>query len=200
MILFELSLNEGLHLAVVEAVAESLDAVTNPDNFNIYRSLLKHADAVPGTVMSKLLNSISSGMLTQVEAALRDIEQEDQQSCMAHKMLLEMYAFLLQWFVIVAEKVKGSSDEDNPIPVPAPAKSRRGRGGKTATSRSATGRGAVRNEAWTWVDHIPPTLALISKVLRLKTQKIWTTTAERDNFITSVHFRVVPRSSNDNGL
>lgn len=154
----------------------------DPQVFDIYRSLLKCADAVPGAVMSKLLDSISSGLLAQVEATIRDIEQEeDQQTIMKHKTSLEMYAFLLQWFVTVAEKVRASDEEDAPAPAPKP---RRGRGGKAGAGRTATGRGAAKNsETWTWTDQIPATLTLISKVLRLKTQRIWTTTAERDTFI-----------------
>ena len=134
--------------------------------------------------MSKLLDSVSSGVLAQVEATIRDVEQEDQQNFMAHKIPLEMYAFLLQWFVTAAERVTATDDGD-PVAAPAPAKSRRGRGGKAGSSRTATGRAAAKNnETWTWIDQIPATLALISKVLRLRTQRIWTTTAERDTFIS----------------
>lgn len=132
--------------------------------------------------MSKLLDSISSGLAAQVDATVRDVEQEDQQTFMAHKAPLEMYAFLLQWFVSAAEKVKAPAGEEEPV-TPAPARARRGRGGKTATARTPA---AKRREAWTWIDQIPATLALISKALRLKTQRIWTTTSERDAFITYV--------------
>jgi condensin complex subunit 1 len=133
--------------------------------------------------MSKLLDSITSGLLAQTEATIRDVEQEDQQTFMAHKIPLEMYAFLLQWFTSAAEKVKASAGEDDPVA--APTKSRRGRGGKSGgVGRAAA---AKKNDSsWTWVDQIPPTLALISKVLRLKTHRIWSTTAERDTFITFV--------------
>jgi condensin complex subunit 1 len=173
-------IRKRVFLAAVEAVADSSEAITSPDVFDIYRSILKFADAVPGPVMSKLLDSISSGLLTQVDATLRDVEHEDQQTFMAHKTPLEMYAFLLQWFVTAAEKVKASGEDDAPAAA-APPKPRRGKGAKAATSRTAA---AKRNETWTWSDQIPTTLALISKVLRLKTQRIWTTTAERDTFIT----------------
>lgn len=132
--------------------------------------------------MSKLLDSISSGLAAQVDATVRDVEQEDQQTFMAHKAPLEMYAFLLQWFVSAAEKVKAPAGEEEPA-TPAPARARRGRGGKAATARTPA---AKRREAWTWIDQIPATLALISKALRLKTQRIWTTTSERDAFITYV--------------
>jgi condensin complex subunit 1 len=109
---------------------------------------------------------------------------------MAHKAPLEMYAFLLQWFVTAVEKVKAGAEQEA-VAAPAPTKSRRGRGGKATTGRSAAGRsgGTNQNETWSWIDQIPAMLALISKVLRLKTQRIWTTTVERDNFITCVHLR-----------
>jgi condensin complex subunit 1 len=167
-------------------VAESSDAITDPEVFDVYRSLLKYSDAVPGPIMSKLLDSISSGLQAQLEATMRDVEQEDQQTYMAHKMPLEMYAFLLQWFVTAAEKVKMSEDEEAAPATPAP-KSRKGRGAKAGSGRATTRVAAAKkNGTWTWIDQIPGTLNLISKVLRLKTQRIWTTTADRDTFITCV--------------
>lgn len=138
--------------------------------------------------MSKLLDSISSGLQAELDATMRDVEHGHQQEYMAHKQPLEMYGFLLQWFVTAAEKVKRSDDDD--APAAAAPKARRGRGGRAggkASSRTAASR---RNEAWTWIDQIPATLALISKVLRLQTQRIWTTTAEREAYVASVLFLV----------
>lgn len=131
--------------------------------------------------MSKLLDSISTGLATQVDATVRDVEQEDQQTFMTHKSPLEMYAFLLQWFVSAAEKVKAPGEEE--VAAPAPTRARRGRGGKAAVVRTPA---AKRKESWTWIDQIPATLALMSKTLRLKTHRIWTTTPERDAFIKYV--------------
>ena len=152
--------------------------------FDMYRSILKHSGAVPGTIMNKLLDSISSGLQAEFDATMRDVEHGHQQEYMAHKQPLDMYGLLLQWFVTAAENVK-ESDGDIASVAP-PAKSRRGRRGKAAgksSSRAAAGR---RNESWTWVDSIPGTLALISRVLRLQTQRLWTTTAEREAFVTCV--------------
>ncbi|KII87644.1 hypothetical protein PLICRDRAFT_643063 [Plicaturopsis crispa FD-325 SS-3] len=162
----------------VEIIAESSDAITNGEVFDIYRSLLKHADAMPGPLMSKLLDSISSGLLAQTEAALRD-EHEDQQTVAQHKTPLDMYAFLLTWFVTAAEKVKSTAGED--APAPPPSRARRGRGGKAVNARTAASKKST--ETWSWIDQIPATLALIAKVLRIRTQRIWTTTPERDAFI-----------------
>ena len=101
---------------------------------------------------------------------------------------LEMYAFLLQWFVSAAEKVKGSSsagaDDDDNNASPVGAKVRKGRktGGVDRTPAAA----GKKNEAWSWIDQIPALLTVICKTLRIKTHRIWTTSPERDVFITYV--------------
>ncbi|KIJ62112.1 hypothetical protein HYDPIDRAFT_30664 [Hydnomerulius pinastri MD-312] len=161
----------------VNRIAHSSEDIADLEIFDIFRSLLKHADAVAGPQMSKLLDSISSGFNAEIDAAIRDSREEDQQIAMAHKAPLEMYAFLLHWFVTAAEKVKAPGDEEAPQPQP---KSRRGRGGKAGTSRAA----AKKAEVWTWVDQIPATLELFAKAMRLKTHRIWMTSPERDAFIT----------------
>ncbi|TDL22771.1 hypothetical protein BD410DRAFT_898004 [Rickenella mellea] len=161
----------------VESVADSSENITDPNVFDVYRSLLKYADALQGSVMNKLLDSVTSGLLAECEATARDLEQADQQTFMAHRQPLEMYAFLLQWFVSAAEKVKAKNDEE--APAAAPQKGRRGRGGKATGSRTAH----KKDSQWTWMDQIPATLALICKVLRLKTHRIWTTTPDRDAVI-----------------
>ena len=161
----------------VDALAQSSESITDPAVFDAYRSLLKHAAALQGTHMSKILDTITSAYQAEVEATARDIDSDDQQSFMIHKTPLEMYAFLLHWFVDAAEKVKASGDDDAPAPAPKP---KRGRGGKAAAPRSTARKPA---EEWSWSGNIAATLALIAKVLRLETQKIWQTTGERETFI-----------------
>ncbi|KAG6909474.1 hypothetical protein DXG01_017196 [Tephrocybe rancida] len=172
---------ERLLEAAVEAVAEASEAITDPDVFDVYRSLLKHSDAVSGPIMSKLLDSISSGLQAELDATIRDVDRGDQQGYMSHKAPLEHFGFLFLWFVSAVEKVKQPDDEDAQA---APAKGRKGRGGKAGGKASSRGSANKKSEKWTWMDQIPATLALISKVLRLQTQRIWTTTAEREAFLT----------------
>ncbi|KIO11298.1 hypothetical protein M404DRAFT_127590 [Pisolithus tinctorius Marx 270] len=160
----------------VGSIAHSSDEINDPEIFDIFRSLLKHADAVPGPCMSKLLDSIASGFSAEIDAAFRDSKEEDQQAVMAHKTPLEMYAFLLNWFAAAADKVK-SPGEGELTPQP---KARRGRGGRAGGSRAL----ARKVEEWTWVDQIPATLELFTKAMKLKTHRIWVTTPERDAFIT----------------
>jgi condensin complex subunit 1 len=129
--------------------------------------------------MNKLLDVIMSGFAAEVDAAAHDIE--DQQTCTAHKIPMEMYAFLLNWSARSVEKVN-VPDEDASAAV-APAKSRKGRGGKATQSRVASKNKAAE---WSWKDQIVPILTLIAKVLKLKTYKIWTVSGERDTFIGCV--------------
>ncbi|KAG6844081.1 hypothetical protein H0H87_009907 [Tephrocybe sp. NHM501043] len=170
---------ERLLEAAVEAVAESSESITAPDVFDVYRSLLKRSKDVSGPIMSKLLDSISSGLQTELDATMHDVERGDQQGYMSHKIPLEHFGFLLLWFVSAAEQVKGPEEDDAPAP-----KGRKGRSGKTGGKAVYRGAANQKGEAWTWIDQMPTTLTLISKVLRLQTQRIWTTTAEREAFLT----------------
>ncbi|THH31058.1 hypothetical protein EUX98_g3140 [Antrodiella citrinella] len=165
----------GLLERAVEALAESSESITDFSVFDAYRSLLKHAENLQGATMSKLLDSISSAFQAQVDATM---DQDDSQALLDYRAPLEMYAFLLHWFVSAAEKVKASGEEEAPA-APAP-RARKGKGAKAAGSKAVS---AKRPEGWTWIDQIPSTLGVISKVLRLKTQRIWMTTADRDTFI-----------------
>lgn len=169
----------------VEAVAESSESLTDNEVFSVYCSLLKHAQQVPGHVMNKLLDSVTSGLSAELDAAIRDIQTEDQMTYRAHKQPLEMYAFLLAWFVRAADLVK--SDSGGSVAPAAPAKGRRGRGGKAGAAGAKSRQNQAQAEAaaaWTWFDQIPATLGLISKLLqRLNTQRLWTTNLEREQFI-----------------
>ena len=169
----------------MEAVAESSDAIHDSEVFDVYRSVLKYSNVVPGHVMTKLLDSLCSGLQAELDATLRDIDTGDQEVYTSHKTPLEMYSFLLHWFVTAAEKVKASEDNTPP----PPTKPKRGRGGKSGGAGRTTSRTTNKkaNEAWSWEDQIPNTLHLTSKVLRqLQTQRIWRTTGERDTFVKYV--------------
>lgn len=171
---------KAMIIAAVEAVAESSDSIRDEEIFDVYRYLLKNAATTPGVVMGKLLDSISSGLKTELDATFRDVESGDQETYIAHKLPLELYAFLLAWFARASEKVKSTEDD---APAPA-AKARRGRGGKAAGGRTASRN--VRTETWSWQSQIPDTLALILKVLKLQTQRIWTNTPDKNNFLVAI--------------
>ncbi|KAG8878535.1 Condensin complex subunit [Tulasnella sp. 332] len=179
----------------IEAVVVSPEAVTEPEVLDEYRSLLKHASSLSGANMSKLLDSITSGLQGEIDATSRDIDADEQESFATHRKTLDVYAFLVHWFVLSADKASSKSSEE------APAKPKvcdtaaklwhdmeliylyiqRGKGAKTVkkTTKPST-------EVWSWSEHIPSTLAIICKLLRIKSHRIWMSQADRDVFINCV--------------
>lgn len=124
--------------------------------------------------MNKIHDSICSGFSQQSERALDAVNSNaDASTLQGYRAVLEMYGFLLTWFFQCAETFK-SSDEDG---APAP-RAKRGRGAKSMAARSMG-----RKESWSRDVYVRPTLMLLERVLRVKTQRIWTTATERDAFI-----------------
>ncbi|KAG8832801.1 Condensin complex subunit [Serendipita sp. 399] len=96
-----------------------------------------------------------------------------------HKAALEMYAFLLLWVVGVGEKV--SAVEEEGAAATTKGKRTTTKGGKAAASTKPAKK---KTSTWQWVDQVPSVLSLITKVLKtLPSNRVWTTTAERDGFI-----------------
>ncbi|KAH6918222.1 condensin [Coprinopsis sp. MPI-PUGE-AT-0042] len=153
--------------AAVERVADNSDEIRDSQVFAVYCLCMRKSETTPGATMGKLLDSISSGLKAETDAVIRDVEAGDQDGYMSHKLPLELYA-------TAADKVK-SAPEDAPAP-----KGKRGRGGKAATSRTAT----RRVENWSWESQIPDVLSAILRLLvKVQTQRIWTTSGERDAFV-----------------
>ncbi|KAL1713076.1 non-SMC mitotic condensation complex subunit 1-domain-containing protein [Schizophyllum commune] len=170
--------------AAIEQVASNSDAITNPEIFDVYRSVLKHANQVYGQLMTKMLDSICSGLQSDVLAAKGDLEAMGEDAYVEHKTAIEMYAFLLCWFATIAETVKPIEEEAASAPAP---KSKRGRGGKSAAaSRTAAKK---KTSEWSWSAQIDNVLKHIIRVLGpsgIQSQKMWPDAKERDEFINAV--------------
>jgi len=163
--------------------------------------------------MNKLLDSVSSSMSVEIEAAARDMDSDDHHVLTTHKTPLEMYAFLINWISSAAEAVKTPGEEGAAASkpkvrvalqlLPRPLKGfQRGRAPKT----TAPARSSKKRNIWSWADQIPATLALLTRVLKLNTSRLWTSTAERDNFISYatrtlyLHFLTYLQLCNTSGL
>lgn len=111
-----------------------------PTVFDVYRSLLKyveldfsdrlsdsfnrirHFETLQGSVISKLLDSISSGLQAAVEAIGRDLDAGERGQDSPHRTPLEIYAFLLQWFSTAAERRSSKDGTDFPAAITSKAK------------------------------------------------------------------------------
>ena len=151
----------------------------------------RYSGSLSAGVMNKLHDSLSSMMSVEIEAAARDMDSADHHVLAAHKTPLEMYAFLINWISSAAESVKTLGEEGVTASKPKVCNSfqhlfsslkafQRGRAPKT----NASARNTKRKNAWSWADQIPATLSLLTRVLKLNTLRLWTSTAERDTFIS----------------
>jgi len=180
---------------VVDAVAESPDAITRSSVFDTLQFLLKcvpaypkhaktydaepncklwqlsrHSSQIPPAILSKILDLISSALSTQADIIHADLEAEEQDAIPHHKNILEMYGFLLRWTI--------SAVETRALEKSASAPAARGRGKGTKTK--ATG---GKEATWDAAAQLETALDRMSKVLRLKLGRIFVTTSERDTFI-----------------
>jgi condensin complex subunit 1 len=180
---------------VVDAVAESPDAITRSSVFDTLQFLLKCVPAypidsktwttqpesnlfklsrsssqIPPATLSKILDLLVSALSTQADVIHADLETEDQDAISHHKNILEMYGFLLRWTI--------SAVETRALERSASAPAARGKG-KGAKSKA----GVAKDGSWDPSAQLETGLDRMSKVLRLKLGRIFVTTSERDTFI-----------------
>ncbi|KAN0063421.1 condensin complex non-SMC subunit Cnd1 [Thecaphora frezii] len=177
--------------AAVDTITASSENITYPETFDLFRSYLKHFAALSPNASHKLLDAIISGMSNALDEAQRELDGDDPNAYAGHAPALEMYAFLLQWFVSCAEKHTGGRAEGGANPAvhaaqaAAAGKSRRAGGGGSGSKSSAAG----RSDAWAWSSSIPAVLALMHKALRIRSERMWTVTAARDSYVSGCIMR-----------
>lgn len=109
-----------------------------------------------------------SGLSTATDIANHDIESDEQETLSQHKRLLEIYAFLLQWSISAVEtKAQEKSTA-------APAR----RGAKGTKSKSA-----AKDDKWDSSSQIQGAMDVMCRVMKLKLNRIFETTSDRDTFI-----------------
>ena len=180
---------------IVDSVAESPDAITRSSTFDSLQFLLKCAPVslqpnrtyqteqvselfklsrstsiLPNHALSKIFDLVISGLSAQADAVHHDLESDEQELIAHHKLLLEVYGFLLQW-TIAAVETKAAEKSSA-----APAARGRGKAAKAKTS--------AKDGTWDSAAQLQTALDIVCKTLKLKLSKIFLTTSERDTFIS----------------
>ncbi|CAK7270408.1 condensin complex non-SMC subunit Cnd1 [Sporothrix epigloea] len=159
---------------IVDAIAESPDAVTRSSYFDSLQFLLKYTSFLPIHALSKVFDLITSGLSSEADAINHDLEAGEHDLIAHHKNLLEIYGFLLQWTVSAVETRAAEKSSS----APASRSSAKARGKK-----AAAGTVSESDSSWDSSAQLQTTLDTMCKVLRLKLGKIFLTTSERDTFI-----------------
>ena len=168
---------------IIDAVAESPDAITRSSYFDSLQFLLKYTSSLPTHALSKVFDLITSGLSAEADTIHHDLESDEQDLIAHHKHLLEIYGFLLQWTVSAVETRAAEKSSSAPM-----ARSRGGAGGGSGSSKGkASKKGGAAAEAgdgsWDSSAQLQTALDTMCKVLRLKLGRIFLTTSERDTFI-----------------
>lgn len=189
------ALVNGVLNPIIESIAENPEAILRQENFDSLQFLLKcapislypsqkykntpdselflqsrTASFLPTNLISKILDVLITGLSTEAEAMHADLEGDEQEAIHQHKILLEMYAFLLQWTISVVET---KAVEKSGTAAPA-----RGRGAK-----GAKGKTKEKDAAWDSTKQLQQALEAMCRVLKLKLGKAFVTTSERDTFV-----------------
>lgn len=166
-----------VHLSsAIEAVVNDPDSILHSpgETLDVFTSVLKHADApgVDGNVLQKTLDAICSGLTHHSNAVMVLVApgQDDIDAPLQHKQQLEQWAFLLQWFVAVAERGAGRAPGDE-APTAKKTKNK-----KRPTPGMPT--------SFAWADHLPLVLGTMHRTLRVPTSRIWRTSSEREAFVS----------------
>lgn len=172
----------GGHLdSLVDILSLSSSSIDTEDVFDQIKSFLQHFAALSGPQRSKLLDSLSSAYIVQLDAAARDLESEGIERYKEHSETLEKYAFAMQWFIHSAEKAFNSREE----------RAATSAGGSNADSRAGKGTNKNKNSSasWDWQRSIPAVLATMTKSLRLSTSILFPLSAARDAFVSGCVLR-----------
>ena len=86
--------------------------------------MVRHFNTLPGSIISKMLDSICSGLQVGVETVMKELDVGDRSEGVTYRTPLETYAFLLQWFCAAAEQHSSKSGTDVAIAVPSKSKVR----------------------------------------------------------------------------
>jgi condensin complex subunit 1 len=175
---------------VVDAIAESSEAITREEVFDPLKGLLKYCHLCTSslttttrsfaelnrTSMTKLMDVIVSGLNSQAEALASELESPDAEGLDSFRRPLEMYSFLLLWIITCAESVTNQKNSASA------RESNRGKQGKTKQSAAAKEQAAQ----WDCASQLQTAFDVMCKVLKLKLAKVWTLTSEKDTFVRCV--------------
>ena len=116
-----------------------------------------------------MLDVVISGLSAEADVVNNDLEVEEGDALQHHKQILEVYGFLLQW-TIAAIETKAAEK-------PASTTAARGKGGKGAKAKTAG------KDGWDSAAAVQNALDVMSKVLKLRLVRVFTTTSDRDTFV-----------------
>lgn len=146
---------------IADSIQVSSENISDSLVFDKIRSFLKNFTIVQPRILSRLFDIILSALRVEVKATKDDLDQNEKDTFLNHRLNLELYGYLIHWFLLLAEDNTTSS--------------KMVRKSKTTTSDLKT---------FDWSSQKLKAFDLASWLLDLKLSKIWTLSPDRVNFVT----------------
>ncbi|RIB15151.1 non-SMC mitotic condensation complex subunit 1 [Gigaspora rosea] len=184
---------DGMLNDTTDKICENSSSITNAELFDTMRSFVKNFNELKSATMNRVLDIILSGFQAEYEITSNDLDADEEETYSEHRTALEMYGFLLVWLISNAENKADSKSGANGTMAMTGGKTKRQRQTKSKTST------VNLSDEWDWSAQKPVTLSLMVKVLELKIKKIWTSTHERDTFVslfTKSAYRILENVTN----
>ena len=179
---------------IVDSIAGNADGITRSTSFDTLqlllkcapsslphqRSVAKEAEAelyllsrtsslLPTHALGKILDLIVSGLSAEADVVLHDLESDEQDVLHHHKQILEMYGFLLQWAISVVEVKAAEKSTTAPPTRKAP--------------KGAKSKASPKDGQWDSTGQVQVAMETMCKVMKLRLNKIFPTTSDRDTFV-----------------
>ncbi|KAI9006529.1 condensin complex component cnd1 [Phycomyces nitens] len=138
------------------------DAIADPLVYDKIRSFLKNFGTVNERILARLLDILLSAFRAEVKATSEDLENNEKETFPDHRRFLELYGFLVHWFLLAAEEKTTS-----------------------ISTKSKKGKARIDDSGrFDWSTQKQKAFDIVGWMLELKLTKIWTMTPDRSTFIS----------------
>ncbi|KAF9920846.1 Condensin complex subunit [Linnemannia zychae] len=161
---------------IVDTIQETSYSITDSTTFDQIRSFIKHFNTLKKSTATKVWDIVLSGFNSEIISTAQDLENNDQDEYLEHRLPLETYGFLIFWIISLTEQKATSRAAQSEK---AAVKATRGKG-----SRSTKDGADAEEGVSTWIAEKQRALDLMASVLELRLSKIWTATHEKETFVS----------------
>ncbi|KAF9428681.1 Condensin complex subunit [Podila epigama] len=160
---------------IIDTLQDASSNITDENLFDKIRSFIKHFNTLKKSTGTKVWDTILSGFNTEILATAQDLDANEQDVYMLHRVPLEMYGYLICWLISVTEQKATSR---------ATTMDKSGKATRPKGARAKNDNDEVEQGATSWIAEKQRSLDLMCKCLGLHLSKIWTATHEKETFVS----------------
>ncbi|KAI8881379.1 hypothetical protein K501DRAFT_274650 [Backusella circina FSU 941] len=98
---------------ITDGIEVSSENISDPLIFDKIRSFLKAFPSVPTRISSRLFDIVLSAFKKEIKSTAEDIKDNEKETFHHHKNFLELYGFIIHWFLLLIEDTGNNVYNDN---------------------------------------------------------------------------------------